>query len=162
LPPDPAELLRQANALAGVVGANQADLRRALSTAYYAVFHFCLTSAADMVCGAANRSTPRYGFVYRSVDHARLRGLCDQLRGSQPRNVALTPTGGFGKVADFARNTYNLYEQRISADYDPLQSFTVTEAKIAVSDAIQAIKWFRASTQEQQEGFLTLLLFKAR
>jgi hypothetical protein len=115
-----------------------------------------------MVCGAANRSTPRYGFVYRSVDHARLRGLCDQLRGSQPRNVALTPTGGFGKVADFARNTYNLYEQRISADYDPLQSFTVTEAKIAVSDAIQAIKWFRASTQEQQEGFLTLLLFKAR
>jgi hypothetical protein len=162
LPPDPRELLRQAHGLASVTGANQADLRRALSTTYYAVFHFCLTLAADMVCGKASRSTPQNGFVYRSVDHARLRALCDQLRGSQPRNVAFRPTGGFGKVADFARNTYNLYEQRISADYDPLQSFTAAEAMIAVSDAHQAMVWFRSCTQEQQEAFLTLLLFKAR
>jgi hypothetical protein len=161
VPPDPSELLLQADALAGKTGATQADLRRAISTAYYAVFHFCLTVAADMICGAASRSTDRYSFVYRSTDHSRLRGVCDQLRGSKP-NVAFTPSGGFGRIADFARNAFNLYEQRIKADYDPSESFTAAGVQIVVSDARQAITWFQSCTVDQQQAFLTLILFKPR
>jgi hypothetical protein len=80
VPPDPDQLLRQADALAGGAGASQADLRRAISTAYYAVFHFSLTAAADMVCGVGDRSAAGYSLVYRSVDHKTLRSLCAQLR----------------------------------------------------------------------------------
>jgi hypothetical protein len=39
---------------------------------------------------------------------------------------------------------------------------TPDEAKNAISDAREAVKWFQESTVEQQETFLTLLLFKSR
>ncbi|MBV8920032.1 MAG: hypothetical protein JOZ76_18405 [Bradyrhizobium sp.] len=162
MPPDPDELLQQADALAASDGATQSDLRRAISTAYYAVFHFCLTAAADMVCGSGSRSTPRYSLVYRSVDHKTLSGLCGQLSQTKPQNVAIMPADGLGSVADFARVTANLQRQRILADYDPSQSFSEAEAKLTISEARQAINWFGSSSDEQKEAFLTMLLFRQR
>jgi hypothetical protein len=130
LPPDPEELLQQAENLAVNATATQADLRRAISAAYYAIFHFCLTAAADMVLGAGARSGPRYSLVYRSIDHHRLRTLCTQLSGTNPQNVSIIPPNGFGKIADFARIAGNLYEQRCSADYDPSRSYTPAEVQV--------------------------------
>jgi hypothetical protein len=72
------------------------------------------------------------------------------------------PSGGFGTIADFARNAGNLYELRNIADYDPSRDFTADEAELAISDAREAIAWFEAATKEQQESFLTLLLFRPR
>jgi uncharacterized protein (UPF0332 family) len=161
-PPDPEHLFEQADALAARPQARQTDLRRAVSAAYYGAFHFTLTAAADMVVGASNQSTARYALVYRSVDHSRLRALCSQLGGTKPQNVPLAPSGGFGMIADFARITANLYELRNLADYDPARNFTPNGAKVAISDAREAIKWFQQGTVEQQEAFLTLLLFKPR
>lgn len=162
MPLDPKELLLHSDALAAKAGATQADLRRAISAAYYAIFHFVLAAAADMALGTSSPSTPGYGLVYRSIDHSRLRGLCDQLRGTKPGNVAITPTVGFGRIADFARLTVNLYEYRILADYEPSRDFTVDETKVAISDAREAIAWFQASAEEQQKAFLTMLLFRQR
>jgi uncharacterized protein (UPF0332 family) len=158
VPPDPEELLQQADVLAGKAGANQADLRRAISAAYYAIFHFSLTAAADMVWGAASRSTPGYTLVYRSVDHKALRSLCEKLSGTNPQDVAIIPSSGFGRVADFARVTANMQRQRHLADYDPSKTFTASEAKVAISDARQAILWFKSCDDEQQKSFLTMLL----
>lgn len=135
MPPDPNELLRQADTLAGGSGPSQADLRRAISAAYYATFHFCLTASADMVCGDSSRSSAAYSLVYRSIDHARLRGLCDQLRKTNPQSITVIPASGFGAIADFARVTFNLYEQRIRADYEPSIDFTANDAKLSISEA---------------------------
>jgi len=38
----------------------QADLRRAISSAYYAVFHAIMAEAADDFVGSTHRHTPRY------------------------------------------------------------------------------------------------------
>ena len=160
-PPNPERLFEQATALAQTQ-ACQTDLRRAISAAYYGLFHFTLTAAANMVVGADKQSNPRYGFVYRSIDHSRLRALGTQLRSTALQGIPLVPAGGFGKIADFARLAGNLYELRNLADYDPLREFTLDEARVAISDAQRAIEWFRESTREQQEVFLTLLLFKSR
>jgi hypothetical protein len=162
VPPDPDQLLRQADALAGGAGASQADLRRAISTAYYAVFHFSLTAAADMVCGLGDRSAARYSLVYRSVDHKTLRSLCAQLSQTKPPGMAIKPSNGLGRMADFARVTANLQGQRHQADYEPSQTFTDTEAKLAISEARQAIAWFNSCDDEQQKAFLTMLLFRPR
>lgn len=134
----------------------------AISTAYYGVFHFCLTASADMVCGMTSRTAPGYSLVYRSIDHARLRNLCDQLRRTNPQGVAIVPAAGFGLIADFARVTVNLYEQRMRADYEPSLNFTANEAKVAISEARQAIAWFRSCDEEQRRAFLTMLLFRPR
>jgi hypothetical protein len=161
-PPLPDHLFDQADHLTSGVPSRPTDLRRAISNAYYGLFHFAITAAADMVLGAANQATARYALVYRSVDHAHLRNLCDQVRATNPQKVALVPVGGFGSIADFARITLNLYELRILADYDPSRLFTPNEVRLAVSDAREAIKWFQQGTAEQQQTFLTMLLFKKR
>jgi hypothetical protein len=76
--------------------------------------------------------------------------------------LAITPSNGFGRIADFARLTGNLQEQRHSADYDPSKSFTDNEAKLTISEARQAIDWFVSSENEQRDAFLTMLLFRQR
>jgi hypothetical protein len=148
--------------LAAKAGATQADLRRAISAAYYAIFHFTMTGAAEMFCGAADHSPSAYSVVYRSIDHKALRGLCAQLSQSKPQNVAIVPSKGFGAIADFARLTANLQAQRHLADYDPSLSFTDVGAKVAISDARQAITWFKSGDEEQRKAFLTMLLFRQR
>jgi uncharacterized protein (UPF0332 family) len=160
-PPHPEQLFEQADTLATRPEARQTDLRRAISAAYYGLFHFALTAAADMVVGADKRETSRYSLVYRSVDHSRLRTLSTQLSTTKP-GVPLVPSAGFGKIADFARVAGNLHELRNLADYEPAHDFTAEEAELAISDARQAVKWFQESTAEQQEAFLALLLFKSR
>jgi hypothetical protein len=159
-PPDPDRLFAQADALA--VRPHEEDWRRAISAAYYGLFHFVIAAAADMMVGADRRDTFLYTLVYRSVDHSRLRNLCSQLSGTKPQNLPLVPSSGFGTIADFARIASNLYELRNLADYDPSRNFTPDEAKLAISDTRQAITWFQQGTKEQQETFLTLLLFKSR
>ena len=158
-PPDPEPLFEQAEVLAN--GSNQEDWRRAISTAYYAVFHFILTAAADKAIGAGNRAAELYRLAYRSIDHRNLRALCINLKGSQPQGVPI-PSGGYGPVAQFARVTVNLYELRIQADYDPLGNFTANEASVAISEARKAVEYFQQGTAEQQEMFLALLLLKSR
>jgi hypothetical protein len=57
--PDPERLFEQADAL--IAGfKSETDLRRAISTAYYGVFHFILANVADAVAGVGNRSTNLY------------------------------------------------------------------------------------------------------
>jgi hypothetical protein len=161
--PDPNRLFDQADALINN-HQDETDLRRAVSTAYYGLFHFTLRSLADWIIGSANRSTPRYGWVYRSVDHKALRTLCGQLRGSAVNAaiLPLEPDGGFGPVKDFALVVLNLYELRIKADYDPVHPLSHADALGAVSSARPAVANFLAGTPEQREAFLTLLAFKAR
>jgi hypothetical protein len=145
---------------------DETDLRRAVSTAYYAVFHYALRAAADLMAGTGNRATPRYSLVYCSIDHVRLKNLRDQLRGSAPQDVILpsapSPPAYFGKVAVFARLAVNLQRERHYADYHPTEHFDDARALQAVSNAQEAIKAFETATAEQRDAFLTLLLFKPR
>ncbi|MGH7031514.1 MAG: hypothetical protein ACREE9_01270 [Stellaceae bacterium] len=67
----------------------QVDLRRAVSSAYYGLFHATLTAAADQFIGVTKQSTPQYSLVYRSVDHRSLRALClEVLKPTLPAKYA--------------------------------------------------------------------------
>jgi hypothetical protein len=57
----------------------QADLRRAVSTAYYAVFHALARQCADRFVGTGhNRSRPAWQQVYRALDHGFAKNACFQ------------------------------------------------------------------------------------
>src|SRR5918912_2888967 len=58
----------------------QVDIRRAISAAYYGVFHAVLAAAAHHFVGKTKRATSQYGLVYRSIEHKRLRELCEDLQ----------------------------------------------------------------------------------
>ncbi|MBC6428578.1 MAG: hypothetical protein GDA55_05055 [Cellvibrionales bacterium] len=58
----------------------QVDLRRAVSTTYYALFHTVCRSAADLLIGAnpASRSNPAWRQMYRAINHGPAKIACSR------------------------------------------------------------------------------------
>ena len=162
-----APLLDQAERLIaeGAMRASQEDLRRAVSAAYYALFHQCLAAAADTVVGEAERGSDLYALAYRSVDHRRLVELCDAYSKPQPpRRYAKHLTVGDrdeGLVA-YADMMLQLYQLRASADYDPTWSVSAAAAKAALDTARSAVARFEAADPDRRRRFLILLHFPPR
>lgn len=97
---NPEHLFEQAERLIARPSAGaprQVDLRRAISGAYYGVFHGALAGAADEFVGAVRRSTREYALVYRSVAHRCLRELCSEAKKAKlSAKYAVYAPNGFG------------------------------------------------------------------
>jgi hypothetical protein len=152
---NPDHLLDQANLLiqASVAGApRQVDLRRAISTAYYALFHFAMSAAADMaVSKAARRNNPDgYARAYQSINHDELVKRAQEAR-AVGRNIAA-----------FADAIVALQQARHRADYDPRYRVSKSEAVAKVLTARAAIARFEGAGEEERKACLAMLLFKRR
>jgi uncharacterized protein (UPF0332 family) len=167
VPIDPQHLLEQADKLVGPASQGRprgADLRRAISAAYYAIFHFTV-AAADSVVSTTKRSAPQYTRIYRGIDHRSLRELCKAISGSTlpPKYTAHAPPTGFGRnIRDFATAFVDLQEKRHTADYDPQFQVTKSDALLTISTARTAISRFDSASGSEKEAFLSLLLFPPR
>jgi hypothetical protein len=139
----------------------QADLRRAISATYYAVFHMVLSSLADDFVGTGHRQTARYGLVYRSVQHGWLTDLCDELSKNTPRAKfrQYLPSGGFDPdFKAFASSMNELKHRRHAADYDPLARFKTADSRLVIGMGKAAMRRYRNVPMEQRKAFLTMLL----
>ena len=165
---NPDHLFDQADKLviAPSVGApRQVDLRRAISSAYYGLFHFTMATLADEFVGLTQRPSGRYALVYRSVDHRALRILCAEVqKQTPPRNYSpYIPANGFGQnIQAFATAAIELQEKRHRADYDPVPRFRTSDAKLAIGTALSAVRRFTRASPERRKAFLTLLLCPPR
>jgi hypothetical protein len=158
-------LLDQAERLAAPPSSGrprQADLRRAISTAYYALFHAALTAAADYVIGAGKSATEQYALAYRSINHGPLRNLCHSACNNPNSYKIHFPHGLGEELAAFAIAIVELQEKRHRADYDPRYAVTSTEAAFAVRQARAALASFGSAPEEQRKALLALLLFPPR
>ena len=90
----------------------QSDLRRAVSTAYYALFHALCRNCADAFIGTvgARRSAAAWRQAYRSLDHHRARTRC--ANQSVMRRFP-------ADIQDFGNVFVKAQAQRHAADYDP-------------------------------------------
>lgn len=165
---NPQHLIEQAEFLRSAKPASrprQADLRRAISTAYYAVFHMVLIAAADEFVGKSLREDNRHTLVYRSIDHSNVRRICDeaarQERTAKYRKY-LSKSGFEPKIRDFSNTLLRLQSLRHEADYDPSQYFSTVDALFAIYLAESAIKEFSLASTEGKKLFLALLLFPPR
>jgi hypothetical protein len=139
-------------------------LRRAISDAYYALFHAAAIGAADEFVGRGRQSTPFYALVYRSIEHRSLRQLCEDLgRPTIPsRYLPYIPAGGAGLgVREFAAAVVDLQPKRHAADYDPMMNLGVVDIRLAVDTSRNALSEFHSQRRWRRE-FLTLLLFPPR
>lgn len=165
---NPDHLFEQADKLIGSPTAGpprQVDLRRAISAAYYGVFHHVLTAAADQFVGVSKRQTRLYPLVYRSVDHRSLRDLCTEAKKTQVpvRYQRYVPPAGFGEnIQAFASAVLELYEKRHTADYDPSSRVKTSDATFAIATARSAVGRFQRASPSRRQAFLTLLLFPPR
>jgi len=85
----------------------QASLRRAISTAYYALFHALAYLCADVLVGW-NKSWDVFTPIYRSLDHGRAKETFKRISGQHG-----------ARLATIAQTFILLQECRHTADYDP-------------------------------------------
>jgi hypothetical protein len=165
---DPDHFLDQADRLIISTGGGvprQVDLRRAISSSYYALFHAVTTEAADDLVGRTHRQSPRYQLVYRSIEHRSLLRLWqDIVKTTLPAKYAgYEPTGGFGPdLQAFADAVIDLQEKRNRADYDPLFRVTRSEALPATETGRAALARFRNANRTLRKVFLSLAVFSLR
>lgn len=166
--PNPDHLLDQAEQLiipppAGAP--RQADIRRAVSTAYYAIFHFLLAAAADEFVGVTKRKSTLYTLVYRSINHSTLKKLCVLLSTSRvPAEVSKHfPRADLGpNLPLIASAVAELQEKRHRADYDPSQKLKISDGRRAIDTANTVIRRFGKLNAKRRKAFLTLLSFSSR
>lgn len=155
------------------------DLRRAISSAYYAIFHAIVTQATDDFVGRRQRHTPMYELVYRSIEHRAIKRICEavvnQAKNKQQKKnakqepnlpkwyVRNQPKGGFGAdLEGMAAAVIELYEKRQVADYDPLFNVSVSDATLAVDTGRIALGKFRTASRAARKSFVSLIVFPPR
>ena len=162
---NPEHLFDQADQLAAAPanGApRQANLRRAISTAYYALFHAIVTDVADQLAGAGQRSSPQYAMVYRSVAHRDISDLCTNIVKQKipEKYKPFQPPGGFGADLLAVANAFvDLQEKRHSADYDPLYRVTASDVDLTLQTARAALHLWRNLPRTRRRLFVLLLTF---
>src|SRR3954447_18366331 len=158
---NPNHLLDQADRLIAppVGGApRQADLRRAISAAYYCVFHAIAAEAADTFIGRTQRQSALYELIYRTIDHRLLRKLCeDMAKPTMPAKYSkYVPTSGFGMdLVAVATAVADLQENRHRADYDPHLRVQMSDAILAVTTSRTALALFRSANRTRRKVFLS-------
>ncbi|MGE8131661.1 hypothetical protein ACQKQD_32385 [Methylobacterium sp. NPDC080182] len=131
----------------------QSDLKRAISTAYNALFHAVAQTNADRLIGVgANRADKAWRHTYRAMNHGEAKKACAQLQG-------------LGFPADLVQVGLafrSLQEDRHSADYDPFHRVSLQDARSAIREAETGIAKLRAASKKDQTAFAVQLLLKAR
>lgn len=158
----PAALFDQADEL--IRSGRPEDIRRAISSAYYALFHAALTAAADRAVGRTQRGTPLYSLAYRRIEHRDLRALCEEYGRAVPSPRYRDHLDGHrdGDLIRYAGAVRELYNARMLADYDPTTVHEAADARLAVRSARAALASFKREKREEKRRFLTLLHFSPR
>jgi len=161
--PYAADLLEQARHLAkrGKKRPRQASLRRAVSTAYYALFHLLISEAT-----LNWKRVDQRPLLARFFEHGKMKTASDKQRGETNRFINSTPPPAPGPILDCARQLHrvaNLFfqaqQQRQIADYDNATPWTRTEALALISQVDLAFESWRAIRDEPvAQAYLISLL----
>ena len=131
----------------------QADLKRAISTAYYALFHAMAKDAADMLVGVGpTRPDRAWAHAYRALQHGDARLACEGVRNINFPSTIKTCADAF--VA--------LQQKRHDADYDPDHRALREDALSAIKLAEDAIRDLKASAKRDRRAFAVQILMKKR
>jgi uncharacterized protein (UPF0332 family) len=142
----------------------QASLRRAISAAYYSIFHLLVSDAATLV--APVRPPALRLQVRRAFGHIDMKTVCngfasgqvDNLRRSTRQLVKAPIEPG---IASVAACFIELYDARHAADYDLALSYTRLDASQKVALAERAFdQWHNVRTEPNAAVFLTALLLQ--
>ncbi|MFW6027795.1 MAG: hypothetical protein ACOC91_03215 [bacterium] len=158
------EFLETARALAGTARRKprQAELRRAVSTAYYAMFHALCEMCANALNGTRSPDRCERAWVqtYRALEHNLAAEACGRcVRGSSKGNNYKLPK----PVRDFAAYFVSMQEHRYRADYSPSAVNYKRDQVVGLIDgAEKAIKRLRTTPRKHKAAFAALLLFKER
>ncbi len=126
-PIDPYALLRHARRRINAPDAEETDYRRAVSDAYYALYHAVTLLAAPVLSSTDDPLEP-YRRI-RRFRHWHLRDAAEEARESAD-----------GQVRIVARAILRLHARRMAADYSHLARFTQVRARRLIGQAEAAVE----------------------
>ena len=157
---NPRDLIRIARDLAGA-GPNahrgrprQTDLCRAVSTAYYALFHRLARCCADSVAGSRRgRGQPVWTRTYRALEHGLAKTQC---------NNVFSINDFSSEIQIFAGSFVRMQDQRHQADYNPDAKFSRLQVMKFIDEVERAIVGLDAADSGQRRAFAIHVLFRQR
>jgi hypothetical protein len=169
---NPLHRLDQADLLLAQRGRRQADLRAAITAAYYALFHFLIQEACAFHVGRTREGRLLRATLARAFGHEEMkRASAGFASGNIPPILEAVLRGGALPEGDKARtplhprlqSTARLFIKmqalRHSADYDPLARFGFAEVRSHV-DAVRATleAWSLLRGRQDTNLYLAALL----
>ncbi len=157
------DLLQQAREMAhlGARKPKQANLRRSISTAHYALFHLLVQDAAKRL--TLKMPVDLSQQVVRAFAHGEMKQICKSLIGRSPAiPMALQPQG-YSTDPQLIASTLSLQADRHAADYDLTQTYTRVEA-LNLVDSVQTafLTWKRTRLRDEANIFCAALLVNQR
>ncbi|MBK9385078.1 MAG: hypothetical protein IPN34_09715 [Planctomycetes bacterium] len=138
----------------------QISLRRSVSAAYYALFHFLVGKACDLLVSRSRRSR-LHGYLSRAFHHEVMAKVCAGFASARPARaiqdlLEAPPSRDLVRVGQVF---IDLQQSRIEADYDRSIELTRREALAVVDEAEHAIRGFlRIQGTPEADTFLAALL----
>jgi len=148
--PFPEDLLQQAYdlALKDQTDPKQASLRRAVSTAYYALFHLLIDEAVSKWAVERQRS-----ILARTFEHDRMKKVCEELVKRVNSGADFPP-----ELNTVAHNFIQLQHHRHTADYDNSRQWSTADTLNVLSRATDAFDaWRVICAQDSAQDFLLQL-----
>ncbi len=132
----------------------QANLRRAISTAYYAMFHCVAKACADAFIGTSKtRNDGAWEQVYRSLTHTHVARCCNR------KGIMNTfPTG----IQEFSDTFLKLQSMRYDTDYNPSEMFYLSDVLEDIQRAEDAINDFKKAKIYERKAFAAFAATNSR
>ncbi len=129
----------------------QATLRRAISTAYYGLFHFLIEESTALLFGAGQRDEAFRQLAARAFIHGKMRSACAEFVKPNHQQVHLLlqlfwqnlGIANSQQARLIAQTFIDLQDERHTADYDLAVSFSRKDALNAIIRAEQALTAWR-------------------
>ena len=126
----------------------QASLRRAVSTAYYALFHLLIDETVSKWAVGRQRS-----ILARTFEHGKMKGICDDVIKTVKSGGSLPP-----ELHTVARNFIQLQQHRHTADYDNSKNWSHSDVENVLTLATDAFTaWRTISEQDVAQDYLLQL-----
>ena len=152
------ELLQQDFELANKPSPTQADLRRSVSTAYYALFHLLISETVTHWSLDSSR-----GALSRMFDHSLMRKVSKRASNPNQQPFPGEDTAVVAQLRKLAESFVRLQDKRHVADYDNNTSWREYEAIEEITRANDAFStWQSIRHKKIAQDYLVSLLIRTR
>ena len=150
------ELLELARALAGLhpEKTHQASLRRAVSTAYYAIFHLLISEATSNWARPELRNS-----LGRCFDHGPMKSASEFQVAQMNALKTSSLTEADQDLLTVANSFVQAQQRRIDADYNLAKEWGALEVSAHIGSVEEAFRaWRRISQDAKAQAFLVSML----
>jgi uncharacterized protein (UPF0332 family) len=163
------DLFVQAEALAKLDAKKpkQVNLRRAVSSAYYAVFHYLVNETCQLQFGTQHAQRPYRNVLARAFAHPVMKAACASFGGGTLKDAVTKglPRDASGRypvlkaIREIAATFVELQEKRHLADYDRSELFKRSETLLLIENAKDRVDAFSALPSSDDKKFFLACLW---